>query len=329
MQYFMNEFCGLHGIIKVKIMDKRKIIIDCDPGHDDAVAIMMAVSAPNLELIGITVEAGNQTLEKTGRNALNMVQYLGLNIPVSLGANHPLKREPQTCAEIHGESGLDGFDFPPLKITFDKRDAVALLKDLLLENGKVTLVPTGPLTNIALLLITHPEVKSHIEEIVLMGGSIGYGNVSPAAEFNILCDPEAADIVFNSGLIVKMMGLDVTRQVLLYPKILERMNCIGNKVSDLFYALMKTFNANQKKIFGHEGAPLHDPATIVYLINPDVIKFQYMNVVIDVTGGPSYGRTNCDRFNYLHQKPNAFVAVDIDVDKYWDVIEKGLKTFSK
>lgn len=310
-------------------MDKRKIIIDCDPGHDDAVAIMMAASAPNLDLLAITVESGNQTLEKTGRNALNLVQYLDLDIPVALGANHPLKREPQTCAAIHGESGLDGFTFPPLKIGFDKKDAVTLMKDILLTNDKVTLVPTGPLTNIALLLKNHPEVKSHIEEIVLMGGSIGYGNVTPAAEFNILCDPEAADIVFNSGLIVKMMGLDVTRRVLLYPEILERMNRIGNKVSDLFYALMKTFNLNQKKIFGHEGAPLHDPATIVYLIDPSVITLKKMNVVIDVSGGPSYGRTNCDQFDYLHQPHNAFVAIDIDVDKYWDIIEKGLMTFSK
>ena len=310
-------------------MDKRKIIIDCDPGHDDAVAIMLAASAPNLELLALTVEAGNQTLEKTGRNALNLVQYLGLNIPVALGENKPLKRTPMTCAEIHGESGLDGFSFPPLKIDFDKRDAVTLLKDLLLANDKVTLVPTGPLTNIAKLLINHPEVKTHIEEIVLMGGSIGHGNVSPAAEFNILCDPEAADIVFNSGLIVKMMGLDVTRQALVLPDVMERMKKIGNKVSDLFYALMVTFNENQKKIFGFSGAPLHDPATIIYLMNPEVIKLQYMNVVIDVTGGPSYGRTNCDQFNYLHQKPNAYVAVGIDVKKYWDEVEKGLKRWSK
>lgn len=310
-------------------MDKRKIIIDCDPGHDDAVAIMLAASAPNLELLAITVEAGNQTLEKTGRNALNLVQYLNLNIPVSLGEKKPLKRTPMTCAEIHGESGLDGFTFPPLNLSYDKRDAVTLLKDLLLANDRVSLVPTGPLTNIATLLIKHPEVKSHIEEIVLMGGSIGHGNVSPAAEFNILCDPEAADIVFNSGLIVKMMGLDVTRQALVLPDVMERMKKIGNKVSDLFYALMVTFNENQKKIFGHSGAPLHDPATIVYLLNPEVIKLKYMNVVIDVTGGPSYGRTNCDVYDYLHQKPNAYVAIDIDVNKYWDEVEKGLKRYSK
>lgn len=309
-------------------MNKRKIIIDCDPGHDDAVAIMMAASSKKLDLLAITVEAGNQTLEKTGRNALNLVQYLNLDIPVALGANHPLKREPQTCAEIHGESGLDGFTFPSLERTFDKKDAVTLLRDILLTNDKVTLVPTGPLTNIALLLMKHPEVKSHIEEIVLMGGSIGYGNVTPAAEFNILCDPEAADVVFNSSLTVKMMGLDVTRKVLLLPPVLERMKKINNRVSDLFYKLMVTFNINQKKIFGHAGAPLHDPATIVYLIDPSVITLKKMNVVIDVSSGPSYGRTNCDQFDYLHQPHNAYVAVDIDVDKYWDVIEEGLKAFN-
>ena len=310
-------------------MIKRKIILDSDPGHDDAVAIMLAASAPNLELLAITVEAGNQTLEKTGRNVLNMVQYLGLIVPVALGEAKPLKRLPMTCAEIHGESGLDGFSFPPLKISFDKRHAVELLKDLLIANDKVTLVPTGPLTNIGLLLKKYPEVKSHIEEIVLMGGSIGHGNVSPAAEFNILCDPEAADIVFNSGLGVKMFGLDVTRQALVLPEVMERMHKIGNRVSDLFYALMKTFNENQKRIFGHSGGPLHDPSTIIYLLNPDVFKLQHVNVTIDVTGGPSYGRTNCDVYDYLHQPKNAYVATDIDVNKYWDEVEKGLKRYTK
>lgn len=304
---------------------KRKIIIDCDPGHDDAIAILLAASSDKLDLLAITVESGNQTLEKTGRNALNLVQFLNLNIPVALGRGKPLKRSPMTCAAVHGESGLDGYIFDPLEIDFDKREAVELLKDLLLANDKVTLVPTGPLTNIAQLLIEYPECKSHIEEIVLMGGSMGHGNVSPAAEFNILCDPEAADIVFNSGLVVKMMGLDVTREVLVLPEVIERMKNINNKASDLFTKLMIAFNHNQKKVFGYDGGPLHDPVTIVYLINPNVVTLQYMNVVIDTTGGPSYGRTNCDRFNYLKQEPNAFVATKIDVDLYWDEVEKGLR----
>lgn len=310
-------------------MEKRKIILDSDPGHDDAVAIMLAGSYEGFELLGITVEAGNQTIEKTARNTMNMVKYLGLNVPVALGKGVPLKRTPMNCAEIHGESGLDGFEFPKYEMNFDKRDAVEFIRDALQDNKKVTLVPTGPLTNIAKVITDYPNLTNHIEEIVLMGGSIGHGNVSPAAEFNILCDPEAADIVFNSGIKVKMLGLDVTRKVLVLPEVVERMNKIGNRVSDLFVALMKAFNKTQKQIFGFDGGPLHDPATIVSLINEDVVKFQYMNVVIDVTGGPSYGRTNCDQFNYLHQTPNAWVAVDINVEKYWDEVEKGLRRYSK
>lgn len=310
-------------------MEKRKIILDCDPGHDDAVAIMLAGSYDGFELLGITVEAGNQTIQKTARNAINMIKYLGLDVPVAVGKGIPLKRSPMNCAEIHGESGLDGFTFPEYKMDIDSRDAVEFIKDMLEEHKKVTLVPTGPLTNIAKVIRDYPNLKSNIEEIVLMGGSIGHGNVTPAAEFNILCDPEAADIVFNSGIKVKMLGLDVTRKVLVLPEVIERMKKVNNKVSDLFVDLMVAFNRTQKQIFGFDGGPLHDPATIVSLINEDVVKFQYMNVVIDVTGGPSYGRTNCDQFNYLHQTPNAWVAVDIDVNKYWDEIEKGLRRYSK
>lgn len=162
-----------------------------------------------------------------------------------------------------------------------------------------------------------------------MGGSMGHGNVSPAAEFNILCDPEAADVVFNSGLEIYMLGLDVTRQALVLPKVMKRMSKIHNKAGKLFVDLMKVFNENQLKIFGHSGAPLHDPATIISILNPNVFKFQKMNVVIDVSGGPSYGRTNCDRYDYLHQPHNAYVAVDINVKEYWKEVEKGLKRYSK
>lgn len=309
--------------------NKQKIILDCDPGHDDAIAIMLAGSAKNLEILGICVEAGNQTLEKTGNNTLNLVQYLDLNVPVALGSGKPLKREPMTCAPIHGETGLDGFPFSPLKVQYFKQNAVELMKKLLDENKDITLVPTGPLTNIAELLVKYPEVKKNIRSIVLMGGSMGHGNVSPAAEFNILCDPEAADIVFNSGLEVYMLGLDVTRQALALPKIMRKMSIIKNKAGKLFIDLMKVFNMNQKKIFGHIGAPLHDPATIISLINPDVFKFQKMNVTIDTSKGPSYGRTNCDRYDYLHQPHNTYVAVDIDVKKYWREVKKGLKAYSK
>ncbi len=308
-------------------MQKRNIILDCDPGHDDAVALMLAGSSEELNLLMVSVEAGNQTLEKTGRNALNLVQFLSLNVPVALGRNKPLKRNAIICPEIHGESGLDGFDFLDLKIDFDKKDAVSLMNELLKKNKPVTIVATGPLTNVASLLLEHPECKECIEEIVLMGGSIGFGNVTPAAEFNILCDPEAADIVFNSGIVVKMMGLDVTRKVKVDSNILSKMEEIDNDVARAYTKLMKVFYTNQKKVFGFSGAPLHDPVTIVYLLNPSVVKLQLMNVTIDTTGGPSYGRTNCDQFDYLKGKKNAYVAIDIDVDKYFDIVLNALRAY--
>jgi ribosylpyrimidine nucleosidase len=184
------------------------------------------------------------------------------------------------------------------------------------------------LTNIAIALQKNPEIKSHIKEIMLMGGSIGSGNVTPAGEFNIVVDPEAANIVFSSGLPVYMNGLDVTRQVLVTKDVVERMGKIGNFASDLFVALMKQYNINQKKIFRwSQGGPLHDPVTIVSLLDPSVVTYEYMNVDIDLSKGPSYGRTNCDRYNYLHSKPNAYVAVGINVDKYWDTIESVLRLY--
>jgi ribosylpyrimidine nucleosidase len=193
----------------------------------------------------------------------------------------------------------------------------------------VILVPTGPLTNIALALKHEPKIKDHIAKIVLMGGSMGFGNVTPAAEFNILVDPEAAEIVFASGLPIYMNGLDVTREVLVHHSIIERMDQVDNKASRFFHDLMITFNANQKKVFGWpDGGPLHDPVTIVSLLDTKCVTYQAMNVTIDVSGGPSYGRTNCDRYDYLHLPKNAFVATAIDVPAYWDVIEKGLRLYS-
>ncbi len=308
-------------------MSKRNIILDCDPGHDDAVALMLAGSSNKLNLLAVSVEAGNQILEKTGRNALNLVQFLNLNVPVALGKDKPLKRDAIICSEIHGETGLDGFSFLDLKIDFAKEDAISLMARLLKEHQKVTIVATGPLTNVASLLLEHPECKTNIEEIVLMGGSIGFGNVTPASEFNILCDPEAADIVFNSGLVIKMMGLDVTRKVLVLPEIREKMRQINNKVAKAYARLMDVFCENQKKVFGFDGAPLHDPVTIVYLLNPDVLKMKFMNVTIDLSHGPSYGRTNCDQFDYLKLKKNAYVAIDIDVDKYFEIVLEALNSY--
>lgn len=309
-------------------MSRTKIILDCDPGHDDAVALLLAGKAPEIELLGVSVVAGNQTLEKTGYNALELCQYLGLKVPVAFGAGRPLVKEPMICPAIHGESGLDGFPFSPLTYEKDPRKAEDLIIDLCLANQGVVLVPTGPLTNLAKALIKEPRIKSHIQKIVLMGGSMGAGNVTPAAEFNIYVDPEAAAAVFSSGLPVYMNGLDVTHQVIVTDEVIKRMGKAQNRASALFVELMEVYNANQKKTFAFPlGGPLHDPVTIVSLLDPSAVTYQKMNVDIDLSKGPSYGRTNCDRYDYLQLPHNAYVATAIDVEAYWDAIERIIRLY--
>ena len=306
---------------------KRNIILDCDPGHDDAVAILLAGKNPNINLLGISVVAGNQTIQKTARNALNVATYLGINIPISIGCEFPMVRERVICAAIHGESGLDGFEFPDYGDKFDKRHGVQLIIDSVMNNDKITIVATGPLTNVAMAIKMEPRILERLDEIVIMGGSVDNGNTSPAAEFNIMCDPEAAHVVFSSGVTVKMVGLNVTRKVIVTDEVINRMEKINNKASDMFVKLMRVFNENQRKTFGVKAGPLHDPATIASIIDGNLIKFEKMNVVIDISHGPSYGRTNCDVFDYLHAPHNAYVAMDIDVEKYWDIIEQGIRAY--
>ena len=307
----------------------RNIILDCDPGHDDAIAILLAGQKEKINLLGISVVSGNQTIEKTTRNALNLVSFLSIDVPVAMGYKDPLVRDRMICEEIHGESGLDGFIFPTYNKKIDSRNSVELITDLCLKNDKVTIVATGPLTNVGLALKFKPEIKKHIEEIIFMGGSLDNGNVSPAAEFNILCDPEAAHIVLSSGLPVKMVGLNVTRKVLVTKEVIERMAKINNKASDLFVKLMKVFNENQAKTFSNFiGGPLHDPVTIASLLDDDLVDYKHMNVTIDLTHGPSYGRTNCDVYGYLKQTPNCYVAMDINVKCFWDIIEEGLSYYA-
>ena len=306
---------------------KRNIVLDCDPGHDDAVAILLAGKNPNINLLGISVVAGNQTIKKTARNALNVATYLGINVPICIGCEFPMVRERVICAAIHGESGLDGFDFPDYGDKFDKRHGVQLLIDSVMNNDKVTIVATGPLTNVAMAIKMEPRILKRLDEIVIMGGSVDNGNTSPAAEFNIMCDPEAAHVVFSSGVTVRMVGLNVTRKVIVTDEVVYRMEKINNKASDMFVKLMKVFNENQRKTFGVSAGPLHDPATIASIIDESLIKWQKMNVVIDISHGPSYGRTNCDVFDYLQAPQNAYVAMDIDVNKYWDIIEKGIRAY--
>lgn len=308
----------------------RKIILDCDPGHDDAVAIIMAAKHPMIDLLGITIVAGNQTLEKTTRNGLNVVQKLGLDVPVYAGCGIPMVRDRQIIADdIHGETGLDGPVFDPLTREAEKEHAVDfIIRTLMESDGDVTLVPTGPLTNIAMAMRREPKIVDKIQEIVLMGGAYQLGNVTPAGEFNIVADAEAAYVVFNSGRPVVMMGLDLTRQALCYPEIVERMRSIGNPASDLFADLMTFFGKTQKAVFGWEGGPLHDPTCIAYLINPDCIEVKDMYTEVEIRSERCYGRTLCDFFGITGKEPNSKVAVKLDKEGFWNTVEECLKLYN-
>lgn len=309
-------------------MEKTKVILDCDPGHDDAVAIMLAAKHEKIDLLGITVVAGNQTLEKTAVNALNVCQALDLDVPVYAGCGQPMIREKMVAADIHGETGLDGPVFAPLTKELQPQHAVLYLIDTLLQSdGDITVVTTGPMTNLGMAMRLAPEIVPKIKQIVLMGGAYTNGNVTPAAEFNIIADADAAYVAFTSGRPITMVGLDVTRKALCYPAIVERMDKIGNKASRLFVDLMGHFCKSQKEVFGWEGGPLHDPITIAYLIDPSILTVKPMNAQIDIRSTQSYGRTNCDIFDYQGLPHTADVAMDIDVEKFWDLIEDTLRKY--
>ncbi len=315
-------------------MDKRKIILDCDPGHDDAIAILMAARHPKLELLGVTTVRGNQPLNVTTNNALNICQWLNIDVPVCAGLDRGMVR-PSPIGEsiMIGErdgSGLDGHTFDPLTKKLDSRHAVDFIIETVLDSDTpVTLVPTGPLSNLGMAIRKEPRILEKIDEIVLMGGVYQHGNFTPAAEFNIYADAEAAYVVFTCGRPVVMMGLDITRKALCLPSVVNRIAKIENRASQLFVNLMSFFNRSQKNTFGWEGAPLHDPTCVAYLIDPTCIETKEMYTEIDITGGPSHGRTNCDFFNLMTDKPrNSKVCINLDVAKFWDIVEDCIKLYN-
>lgn len=309
-------------------MQKEKIILDCDPGHDDAVAIMLAAINPKIELLGITVVAGNQKLEKTVNNALKVCNHLNLDVPVYSGMSRPMIREQLIANDIHGETGLDGPKFEELKIKAEDKHAVNFIIDTLMNSDeKITLVPTGPLTNIGMAIRFEPRIIEKINRIVLMGGSYQLGNMTPAAEFNILADPDAAHIVFSSGVKVVMMGLDLTRQASATKEVVEKIKSLNNKASKLFVDLMEFFAASQKNVFGWSAPPVHDPTTIAYIIDPECIEVKPMFCEIELWSERSYGRTLCDYFGILKKEPNVDVAVKLDFDRFWNLIYENLKLY--
>ena len=309
----------------------RKVILDCDPGHDDMMAIILACSSPELSVQGITTVAGNQEGEKTFQNALKILNLIGeYNLPVARGFDKPILRDLITAPHIHGNSGLEGAFLEQSDIVPMKEHAVDFIIHTLLESkDKVCLIPTGPLTNVAVSLIKEPEIKNKIERIILMGGAIHDSNIIPGAEFNIYVDPEAAQIVFRSGLPITQVVVDVTNRALFTFKDLDEMETWGGKVSKVVAPLLKYFAQTNLNVFGIQGAPLHDALAVAYAIDPTILITRPYYVEVETKGEFTRGQTVVDVYRITGKEPNIQVAVDLDLEKYKRFIFEAVQKMDK
>jgi inosine-uridine nucleoside N-ribohydrolase len=301
------------------VPDPIPIILDCDPGHDDAIALLLALASPEVELLAVTTVHGNQTLEKTTANALRVLDLVSrTDIPLAAGAERPLVREPKVADHVHGESGLDGPFLPLPQHEAIAQHAVDLMIGKIAASPKpVTLVPTGPLTNIALLLDRFGG--ENIERIVLMGGAIAEGNITPAAEFNIWADPEAAATVFRSGLDVTMIGLDVTHKALLTPSIADRLRATG-RTGRFVAELVEFFSRYHRETYGWDGAPIHDAVAVAHVLRPGLVETKFRNVEVETISELCRGRTVVDLWNRTNRPANAHVGVDIDAAGFFELL---------
>ncbi|KPA78675.1 nonspecific nucleoside hydrolase [Leptomonas pyrrhocoris] len=306
----------------------RKIILDCDPGHDDAIAILLAHGNPEIELLAITTVVGNQTLEKVTRNALGVVDVAGITgVPVVPGSSRPIVRQVENAPSIHGESGMDGPQLPPAHTQADPRNAVSVIIDLVMshEPKTITLVPTGGLTNIALAARLEPRIVERVQEVVLMGGGYHVGNWSAVAEFNIKIDPEAAHIVFNERWPVTMVGLDLTHQALATPEVVRQIAAVGTKPARFVEELLQFFSTQYKREQGFDFPPVHDPCAVAYVIDPTVMTTERVPVDIELTGTLTAGMTVADFRNPRPEHCHTQVAVKLDFDKFWGMVVDALK----
>ena len=300
-------------------MPNTPVIIDCDPGHDDAMALLLALASPELELVAVTTVAGNQTLEKVTANAIRVLDVAGADqIPVAAGADRPLVYPARVASDVHGETGLDGPDLPGPSREPEPTHAVELMAREL-RKRPLTLIAVGPLTNIALLIATYPDLVENIEDIVLMGGAIGLGNVTPSAEFNVWCDPEAAHRVFTSAADVTMVGLDVTHRAMLSAARAEALRETGHAgavVADLH----KFYRRFHEEVYGHDDTPVHDALAVAHVIDPQILHTAQLSVQIDTTHGPCRGRTVVDQLRRTGLPANAHVSVDVQPDRFIDLL---------
>lgn len=306
----------------------RKIIIDTDPGQDDAVAILLALASPELDVLGITCVAGNVPLALTSRNARVVCELAGrTEVPIFAGCDCPLERKLVTAEYVHGKTGLDGIALPEPEMALQERHAVDFLIETLRSEpaGSVTLCPLGPLTNIATALQRAPDIAARISEIVLMGGAyFEVGNTTPAAEFNIHVDPQAAEIVFRSGVPLVVMPLDVTHKALTTRARVEAFRNLGTPVGHAVASWTDFFERFDMAKYGSEGAPLHDPCVIAYLLKPDLFTGRHINVEIETTSELTMGMTVADWWRVTDRAPNAMFMGDVDAAGFYALLTERL-----
>lgn len=308
--------------------DKIKTIIDCDPGHDDAIGLLLAFASKKLKIEGVTITAGNQTLNKTVNNALKVLDFAGIETGVYPGYEKPLIRELKIAPEVHGESGLDGPDFPPLTMEAQKKHAVEfIIQSLRQSQEKITMITTGPMTNLAAAMIGAPDIKEKIKEIIFMGGAAAGGNWTPAAEFNILVDPEAAQFIMKSDLKKTMVGLDVTRKAMFYPEDINEVKSIANPVAQMVGQLLDFFLKFHQEEKGMRGCPLHDPLAVAAAINPAVIKTKLLPVAVECHGEYTTGRTVVDFDQDSYQIAPTNVALEVDRVMFKEMILESLRKY--
>lgn len=311
-------------------MAARSIILDCDPGQDDAVALLLAMSSPDeLEILGITAVGGNVPLALTERNARMMCDVAGCeDIPVFAGCANPMIREPITAEYIHGATGIDGIDVFEPRTPLQDQHAVDFIIDTLRTRTSVVLVPTGPLTNIATAIQKAPDILESIEEIVIMGGAMREGgNRTPSAEFNIMVDPQAADIVLNCGRPITLLGLDVTHQVLSTQERVARIGELESPVADATVGMLSFFHRYDTEKYSSQGTPLHDPCTVAYLLKPELFKTKVCNVSVETESELTIGHTAVDFWHVTDRPHNVAWAYEVDADGFYDLLTTRLARF--
>ena len=314
-------------------MSKRPIIIDCDPGQDDAIGLFLAMSSPEeLDILGVTTVAGNVPLALTERNARQVRDIAGRDdVSVYAGCSKPMVRDLITAEHVHGKTGIDGIDFIEPKQPLAEQHAVDFIVDTLnaADKESITLVPMGPLTNIGQAISKDPSILEKIDQIVLMGGAMREGgNISPSAEFNILVDPQAADIVFRCGCPITVMGLDVTHQVLATPERRDRIRAIDNVVARATVGMLDFFDRHDTVKYGSMGAPLHDPCTIAFLLKPNLFEGKLCNICIETESELTMGNTAVDFWHVTDRPKNATWMHAVDADGFYELLIERLARFS-